>query len=171
MNNDYFESILQKYKNRGILVDTNLLLVYFLGSFNPKLIPNYKKTKSYTFEDFDVLSRFFKYFNRLLTTPNILTEVSNLSSALEDHIRQKYFKKFKSMITILNEKIVMSRRAAENKYFEKYGLTDAVIIELSKKQYLVITDDYKLSSLLHSINIDVINFNHIRYYRWSMGQE
>ncbi|MBU0567851.1 hypothetical protein KJ693_07410 [bacterium] len=170
MNNGYLKSLFQKYKKRGIVVDANLLLVYFLGSFNPQLIPQYKRTKSYTPEDFAILYRLIKYFDRLLTTPNILTEVSNLSTALGEQIRQEYFKKFKNMVMTLTEEIVMSRKAAENKYFEKYGLTDTVIVELCQKKYLVITDDFKLSNLLSHINIDVINFNHIRSYRWSIGQ-
>jgi len=29
MDYDFFESLLHKYKNRGILVDANLLLLYF----------------------------------------------------------------------------------------------------------------------------------------------
>jgi rRNA-processing protein FCF1 len=171
MDYDFFESLLQKYKNRGILVDANLLLLYFVGSFNPALIPAYKRTKTYTVDDFAVLHRFIHYFDHLLTTPNILTEVSNLSTALEEHVRQEYFKKFKNMVTLLNEKVVLSKRAVANKCFEKYGLTDAVIVELSQKKYLVITDDFKLSNLLYSINIEVINFNHIRGYRWLRGKK
>ncbi|MEW6607640.1 MAG: PIN domain-containing protein [bacterium] len=171
MNNDYIKSLFQKYKKRGIIVDANLLLVYFLGSFNPQLISQYKRTKdNYTFEDFKDLCRIIKYFDRVLTTPNILTEVSNLSSALRTEYLIEYFKKFKDMVTTLDEEIIMSKRATENKYFEKYGLTDAVIIELCQKKYLVITDDFPLSNSLSHINIDVINFNHIRQYRWSIGQ-
>lgn len=96
MNNIYLESLFQKYKKLGILVDANLLLVYFLGSFNPQLIPQYKRTEKYTLEDFAVLCRIIKCFDCLITTPNILTEVSNLSTALEEQIRQEYFKKFKN---------------------------------------------------------------------------
>lgn len=170
MNNSYLELLFQKYKKRGIVVDANLLLVYFLGSFNPQLITQYKRTKCYTLEDFAVLYRVIKYFDRLLTTPNILTEVSNLATALGEQTREEYFRKFRNMVTTLNEEVVMSKRAIENKHFEKYGLTDAVIVELCQKKYLVITDDFPLSNLLSSINIDVINFNHIRGYKWLKGQ-
>lgn len=167
MNNGYLELLFQKYKKRGIIVDTNLLILYFLGSFNPQLIPRYKRTKSYTLDDFTDLCRFIKRFERLLTTPNILTEVSNLSGALGE----QYFKKFKNMVATLNEEFIMSRKATENKYFEKYGLTDAVIIELCRKKYLVLTDDFPLSNLLMKLKIDVINFNHIRGYKWSIGRQ
>jgi len=169
MNNGYLESLFQKYKQQGIVVDANLLLMYFLGSFNPQLISQYKRTKSYTLDDFDILCRFIKCFERLVTTPNILTEVSNLSTALGEQIREEYFRKFKNIVTTLDEKVVTSRMAVENKHFEKYGLTDAVIVELCQKRYLVITDDFKLSNLLSHINIDVINFNHIRGYKWLKG--
>lgn len=167
--NSYLESLFKKYRKRGIVVDSNLLLVYFLGSFSPQLIPHYKRTKSYTIEDFAVLHRVIKYFDCLLTTPNILTEVSNLSTALGEQIREEYFKKFRNMVITLNEEVVMSRRAIENRHFEKYGLTDAVIVELCQKKYLVLTDDFPLTNLLSQINIDVINFNNIRGYKWSIS--
>ncbi|MBU1752822.1 hypothetical protein KKG56_03035 [bacterium] len=115
------------------------------------------------------MCQFIKYFDRLITTPNILTEVSNLSTALIGQTREEYFKKFKHMVTMLDEKVVISKKAAENKHFEKYGLTDTVIVELCQEKYMVITDDFKLSGLLSSLNIDVINFNHIRGYIWSIG--
>ncbi|MFH1860532.1 MAG: PIN domain-containing protein [bacterium] len=169
MNNSYLELLLPKHKNRGIVVDANLLLVYFLGSFNPQLIPQYKRTKSYTIEDFTVLYQLIKYFDRLVTTPNILTEVSNLSTALSEPIRTEYFKKFKDMVVTLSEEVILSNKSVENKYFEKYGLTDTVIIELCQEKYLVVTDDFPLSNLLNCLSIDVINFNHIRGYRWSIG--
>lgn len=170
MNNGYLELLFQKYKSRGIVVDANLLLVYFLGSFNPQLITQYKRTQKYTVDDFIILYQIIKYFDRLLTTPNILTEVSNLSTALGEQIKEEYFKKFKTLVTTLDEKIIVSKKAVKNKHFEKYGLTDAVIVELCQKKYLVITDDFPLSNLLSGVNIDVINFNHIRGYRWHIGK-
>ncbi len=73
-----------KYKTKGLLIDSNLLLLYFIGSYNIDLITSYKRTKKYTREDFYTLKDFTNSFNKLVTTPNILTEVSNLSTQLNE---------------------------------------------------------------------------------------
>jgi hypothetical protein len=79
--------LLGRYKSRGILIDTNLLLLYFVGKYDPRRILSFGRTKSraFTLEDFKLLLVVFDYFDRVITTPNILTEVSNLSSKLSDY--------------------------------------------------------------------------------------
>ena len=39
--------------------------------------------------------------------------------------------------------------------------------QLVQGQYLVLTDDFRLSQYLPKIQVDAINFNHIRMYNWS----
>ena len=40
------------------------------------------------------------------------------------------------------------------------------IIDLVKGQYLVLTDDFRLSNYLGKQGIDVLNFNHLRFASW-----
>jgi len=166
MTKKYIEKLIFKYRNKGILPDSNILLVYFIGSYNENLISSFKRTKIFTIEDFKTLSKIINYFSKVYTTPNILTEVSNLSNQLPEKTKIKYYEEFKKHVSLLNENYFESNIICNTSHFNKYGLTDASIIELSQKKYLVLTDDLKLSNYLNTIGIDVINFNHIRMINW-----
>jgi len=165
---DYISPILFQYKSKGVVIDSNLLLLYFIGSFSIELISNYKKTKIYSKEDYDIINILIDYFNKIITTPNILTEISNLSNQLKEHIKQSFYENMKSKFIILEEIYYPSLQASEWKYFNKYGLTDSVIFKIGSQNYLIITDDFPLSNLLEKLQIPVINFNHIRTFSYSL---
>jgi hypothetical protein len=77
-----------------------------------------------------------------------------------------YFYTFARKITLMEEHYIASREAAREEDFIKIGLTDASIFRLPKDQYLILTDDFRLSQYLQHNGIDVINFNHIRPLGW-----
>lgn len=160
------QALITKYSSKGILIDTNILLLYFVGSFDPVLITRFKRTVQFTIEDYEILLVLIHPFKKLLTTPNILTEVSNLSSQLNEPVKTSYFQLFAERIREIDEHYVTSAHAARQEQFRKIGLTDAGIFELSENRYLVLTDDFRLSQTLNNRGIDVINFNHVRILGW-----
>jgi len=163
---DYFEELLHRYQSRGLLIDTNLLLVYFVGSYDPYRIPKFKRTIAFTVEDFYTLLTVFKFFTKVITTPNILTEVSNLSNQLPEDIKPLYYSEFAKHTVSLEENYIASINISSLEHFKKFGLTDSGIIDLVKDKYLVLTDDLPLTSYLQNVGIDTINFNHIRALNW-----
>lgn len=163
---DYYTELLYRYKNRGILIDTNLLLVYFVGSYDPTRIPKFKRTMAFTVEDFYTLSVVFGFFDKVVTTPNILTEVNSLSNQLPEDIRSLYYSEVPRYIAGLEEQYITSIRISSLEHFKKFGLTDSGIIDLVKDKYLVLTDDLKLVSYLQNVGIEAINFNNIRTLNW-----
>ena len=84
MTTTYVDTLLLEYRTRGILVDTNLLLLYFVGSLDLNRIERFKRTRKYTIPDFHVLVQLLTYFGRVVITPHILTEVSNLAGQLSE---------------------------------------------------------------------------------------
>lgn len=160
--NEYLRNLFSKYKNKGLLIDTNLLLVYFVGSYDTTLLAKFKRTLAFTEEDFQKLQRLFILFSKVVTTPNVLTEVNSLSNQLPEDIKLKYYLKMREQIVKLNEHFMESQKICELDYFIKFGLTDSGIIELVKDKYLVLTDDFRLANYLEKVKIDVINFNHLR---------
>ena len=70
--------LIHKHLGNGLLVDTNLLLLHLIGRTNKNRILKFKRTQAYTIEDFELLERFIAEFKILITTPHVLTEVSNL---------------------------------------------------------------------------------------------
>lgn len=163
---DYINNFLKKYKNKGVIIDTNLLLLFFVGKFNIKWIGKFKRVNKFSTDDFYFINNFFNYFNKIITTPHILTEVSNLSKDLPENVLTTYYKFIKNEIEILNEHYEESKIICSQNYFHKLGLTDSGIIKLSKKEYLVLTEDFPLSNRLASLGVDVINYNHIRSSVW-----
>lgn len=73
-----------------LLLDTNLLLLLSIGGKNTSLISKAKTLTAYTEEDYNLLQEFVRLnrFTGLLTTPHIITEVSNLLGKERDDIKR-----------------------------------------------------------------------------------
>ena len=164
---DYFTELLNRYQSKGVLIDTNLLLLYFVGLYDPEFVPKFKRTRTFAVEDFFTLLRFFELFNEVVTTPNILTEVNSLANQLPDNIEVAFYPEFAAQIATLQEHYIESAKLSSTPHFLKLGLTDSGILNLAQGEYLVVTDDFPLAGRLQKQGIDVINFNHIRTMNWS----
>ena len=160
--NESLEDLIAKYRNRGVLIDSNLLMLYLVGEFDPQQISRLRRTKSFVVRDYLVIKGFFNAFSIKITTPNILTEISNLSGDIPAGLRDRFFKLLHVHFERLGEEYLPSKIGAASPMFARFGLTDSVIAEIAKQQYLVITADFPLANYLASIKADVINFNHLR---------
>ena len=86
--------LLAKYAQKGILVDTNVLLLYLVGILDTSLIARFKRTQNrgYTEQDFRLVQNLLSLFRQVVTTPQILAELSNLSMQMKDPLLTRYFK-------------------------------------------------------------------------------
>lgn len=162
------EQYLQTYRSKGILVDTNLLLLLFIGGVSEKYIKEFKRTAMYTIEDYKGLLRLIDEFHKLVVTPNILTEVSNLSNGLSGERLKQFYEVFASSLSVMSEQYISSASTSDIPGFHAYGLADSGIIATAKEQYLVLTDDLRFASFARQNGVDVLNFNHIREAAWSV---
>ncbi len=163
---EYINQLIMSYKPKGLLVDTNLLLLYFIGAYDPERISRFERTMAFTIDEFLLLAMFLGLFEKIITTPNILTEVSNLSGQLPENLRAFFWEDFAGRMLDLQESYTPSTTISASPHFTKFGLTDSGIVGLVKDKYLVLTDDLKLAAYLQNLDIDVINFNHIRAIAW-----
>lgn len=166
---DIINSLIRRYHQKGILIDTNILLLFLVGSVNPERITRFNRTQQFIPEDYELLLGFIAKFQKILTTPNILTEVNSLANQLGEPERSKcfvIFAQFAQNATRLNEHYIKSLDAVTVDRFVKFGLTDCGILTLARNEYLVLTDDLKLANYLQSVAVDVINFNNIRVFNW-----
>ena len=150
------------YKEKGLLIDTNILLLFFVGLHDPQSIQRFKHTIQFTPDDFDCLVGIIQLFKQVVTTPSVLTEVSNLLGHLHDRTRLSAFQRFSAAIQRFQEDFTPSRELAQERCFPKFGLTDAGIVHSAKGKFLVLTDDFPLAGYLERQGIDVVNFNHLR---------
>lgn len=166
-SNEYIGDLFSRYKSRGILIDTNLLLLYFIGTYDPEMILSFKRTKIFVPEDFALLLDVFNYFSKVITTPNVLTEVNSLSNQLPESVKSDYYPEFARRVSVLVEEYIASAKICSLDHFRRFGLTDSGIIDSVRGKYLVLTYDFKLSNYLQAANVDAINFNHIRTLNWN----
>ncbi len=161
MSDGYLDYVVNKYSSKGIVVDTNLLLLLLVGDYDIELIAQFKRTNKYSAEDYVHLKKLLSYFKKIITTPYILTEVSNLSGSIgNDELKEKYYKFFDSMIGNLSESYFNSKDLSINPKFFKFGLTDCSLEELAADA-LVLTDDFPLYSYLTNLKLDAINYTHL----------
>ena len=161
--NEYLDALIARYRSRGVLIDANLLILYFVGEFDVRQISRFRRTREYQESDYRLLKAFLELFPVKVTTPNILTEVSNLSRDMPGWLRDQFFERLRAGFELLTEEYQPSSAGAADPIFVRLGLADAVITQIAPKRYLVMTDDFPLSNYLAAIQADVVNINHLRF--------
>ncbi|NBC16917.1 MAG: hypothetical protein GVY18_06315 [Bacteroidetes bacterium] len=159
---EYIDELLTQYRGKGLLLDTNVLLLLLVGGYDAHLISRFKRTSMFGKADFDLLVTVVDYFDTLVTTPHILTEVSNLSGQLPEHVRPSVFALLTSLIDAFLEVHRPAGQLAQRPLFADLGLTDVGIMAVAPNRYLVLTEDFRLDGYLRSQDADVLNFNHLR---------
>src|SRR4051794_6446818 len=101
MNEDL--SFLWKHRSRGALLDANLLLVYVVGRTNRSRLSQLAHIKQYR-DDYPLLERLVEFFPTVYTTPNVLTEVSNLGKKLGTD----FFGILRKVVAVLDERYCTS---------------------------------------------------------------
>jgi hypothetical protein len=159
----YLELLIEKFKGRGLLIDSNLSLLYLVGSYDLHLVGDgkYNKLSKYIEEDFHVLVRLKSVFKKTVTTPHVLTEVSNLANDLPEQTKAACLRKFHETFVEIDELAIPSMDAAQKPEFPFLGLTDSALAIVSDK-YLIVTDDARFVKKLGESGHDALNFNHLR---------
>jgi len=153
--------LIEKHRTNGLLIDTNLLVLFLVGKTNKSRILSFKRTQAYTLEDFEVLERLVDQFRTLITTPHVLTEVSNLASLYGEELTALRLK-FRLLVEQMKEFRDESQFVVGDSSFNRLGLTDAAIARISRHSLLVLTDDLDLYTILLYRGVDAVNSNHIR---------
>ena len=173
MSVEELDEIIVRHRRSGVLIDTNLLILLWIGRWNPIEIARHRRTQSYTVDEFERLERFVAQFQRIVTTPCILAEANSLAVQIPEarfergkqaqmvhNLRQQ----IASRTSELEERHVPSLEIVQVPEFLRFGLTDVGIQRLAGEGFLVLTDDVPLYALLCERDLPVVNFNHIRFW-------
>lgn len=162
---DYIGPLVGRYRGSGVLVDTNLLLLYYVGAYDPGLVERFNRTRNRGFaaDDFHTLARLLGQFDNFITTPHVLAEVSNWLAYLDEPARSVCFGHLVKDIGLMSERRTPAAALSNTPAFMLFGITDAAIVEaIPPGAYLVLTDDLPLYAYLSGQGVDVLNFNNIR---------
>jgi hypothetical protein len=160
------ETYIRQYRRKGIIVDTNLLLLALIGG-TPS-IAGFKRTSGYTVKDYKLLLNVIDQFEKLISTPHILAEVSNLTNGLYGSKLHDFYATLKKSLSTVIEIHCPALDISCDYELSPYGLTDVGIICAAKDNYLVLTDDLRVAGFAHQHSVDVVNFNHIREASWDV---
>jgi predicted nucleic acid-binding protein len=128
----------------GYFVDTNLLLLFVVGSEDRSLISRHRRLREYTLDDYDRLVALLEEAGQVLVTPHTLTETSNLLGQHREPERALLFARLRTVIEESSEVTVSSVAAASNPNFLRLGLTDAALIEAATSGTPILTMDFDL---------------------------
>lgn len=157
-------TIAQLRQQEGLLMDTNLMLLYCVGRHDPFMIPKFTERLSrYSIDDYKLLIQFIALFKKVVTTPNILTETVNLIDKRSGRF-DSVLRHFVDEIVVFEELYLPSASIISQhpRHFLRFGITDLVLVELAKKSFLVLTDDNAIWSLIAGSNGSTLNFNQLR---------
>lgn len=163
---DHLDQLIGRYRQKGVLVDTNLLVLLVIGLYDPDRISSFKRTATYSQSEFETLTSFLDAFDTRLTTPHVLTETSNLIGQLPNDETPKVRSVLRRLVRQLAEKTAPTKDIVSHPSFLSFGLTDSAIRRIAPGKHLVITDDLPLYHFLSSNGADTVNFNHLRPLNW-----
>ncbi len=159
-------ALIEKYRSKAVLVDTNLLVLFLVGLVNKRRIPEFKRTQDFTIEDFEMLRHLVAWFGTLVTTPHVLSQVSDLATLAGSELRTVR-ELFSSLVQEMDEHYDSSKAAVMDALFLRLGLADTAIATVCSRGVLVLTSDLDLYLALQQRGADALNFNHVRALGWS----
>ena len=142
------------------LLDTNLLLLLIVGTFDPARVTNHARLSAYSEEDLGTLLGLLEPYSLHISLPNILTEASNLLKVGHPSVDPRLGSAFAAYCQNLDEVYQPSRDVTATEAFVKFGLTDAAIVRSLRADVTILTDDYALSGVIASAGGRVINIRH-----------
>jgi len=151
----------------GILLDTNILLLYLIGSFNTDYIREFNRTAMYDAEDFEWVIRYSSFFEKVVITPHILTEVWHFVKKVRNDYLSYFIESSVNAFEVFKEDYVDKKLILQDKSLQYVGVTDLSIIIASKTEnYLVLTDDLRAYATFLANDVHAINVNQLKSESW-----
>jgi hypothetical protein len=147
---------------RSVALDSNLLVLWIAGSRFPDMVGRHKRLKAYASDDLDILRRYLQGV-RIVTTPNAMTEVSNLIVyGVKEPQRSALLGALGAFCVEVEERYVATETAAALPAFTRLGVADAAWLDCVGEGVDLLTDDLALYLAAANRGLSATNFNHLR---------
>lgn len=158
-----FDLFIEVRQARGILLDTNVLLLAVIGTLGQNAVARFERTKNqFDQSDYETLKKILNQGRPVWTTPHILTETSNFLGQTGNQkalARQRLLE----LVSVYEECWEKSTTVLEDHAFLRFGLTDSAIGRAARQLDLVlISTDGDLCQELQRRSIRAVNFHHFR---------
>jgi rRNA-processing protein FCF1 len=144
---------------KTVLVDTNLLLLFILGRASRTNIGRHKRLRDFSEFEFDNLVGLLSSATKLVTTPHILAETSNLLD-IGKRADVATVSLFTEFVCNAEEVSIAAEAAVAHPSFARFWLTDTVIHHIVTDRVFVLTVDRAIYGSLSEMGAEVINIRH-----------
>lgn len=142
-------------RRKPVLVDSSPLLLLLVGTFDESLVERFKRLSGYDSSDFDLLVQFLAG-RRVLVTPGVLAEVSNMAMQLGREGFQRLVDRNIQGLRQMGESYVTKDIILEAPELKKVGVTDtSLVIAARHNDWEILTADHPLCSRCRTAGIDV----------------
>ncbi len=147
-----------------VALDTNLLLLLIVGLVARDAIVGHKKLGQYDSAAFDLLIVVIGTTDKILTTPNVLTEVSNqLDWGVFEPRRSALRQGFSDFVTSAACEVYHPSAAVLSEpEFLRLGLADSAWFGCMDAETVLLTDDLQLFLAASSRGLAAFNFTSLR---------
>lgn len=155
----YARELVARHRSVGVVLDANLLLLLVIGQWDIRRVETFRRTRNHFLAgDYSRLTDLLVPLERIVTTPHILTEVSNLANQIEGRDRDAVYGLIAASLARLTIHDVSTRAVAATAEFRRFGLTDSVIIQLAREEMLILTIDFPLANYLQAQGLAALNY-------------
>lgn len=128
---------------RKVALDTNLLVLFCVGSLGRARLESNKRTRGFTLGDFRSLSSFLEGADKLVTLPYVMAELSNLLDKERDW-PTAYVPLIRQLLHECEELTVAAKDVFATAPIDWLGLTDAAWIALLDDETILVSADARL---------------------------
>lgn len=160
------EQFIAQHRRIGVVLDTNISLLYFVARFDREFVRQCKRTTMFIPDDYNLLMRLLSFFPITVVTPHLLTEACNLLGQVTEPARSGILRAVASVVPSLKEVYTPSERLMDSESFLRFELADAAILDLCAAGYGVVTDDMTFAGEVWKRGWGAVNFNHLRDAAW-----
>lgn len=128
-----------------IAIDTNLLVLFCVGSIKRGLIATHKRTRAFSAEDFDELKAVIAGADRFVTLPYVIAEVANLLDR-DANWATRIAPILAAFLELADEAGVSSRSVISMPQIGWLGLTDSAWVDALHDDTLLLSADKRLVS-------------------------
>lgn len=139
-----------------------MLVLFVIGSVDPKLLGVAKRVKEYRPSDYDLLYTYLSMFGEIVLLPNTISEASNLLGHLKGQQRELCMERLALLAKGSSERYVASVFAMEQPEYMALGVADAAMLCVLERDTYLLTADRELYLAALYRNCEAQHFQDLR---------
>jgi len=148
---------------KALLLDSNLLVLFVVGSAGENLIHRHNCLDAFDVEDYRQITAMIANASHLILVAHVLAETSNLIRQISEPAKSEVTAILKLLIDKFQEDTLPSADATAHAQYLRLGLTDAVLLTLSATPNAVLfTADHDLYGAATGEGREAYNFFHFK---------